>query len=503
MNATPTERQGLEAFFAKSGVTLSKRSAATSPTPTSAGSMGVVNIGGRNNEIARLAGQLIREGKSLAAVMHQAQHANKKFSPPLDETEVATTCESIWRTNERNSQEGGSDPLLPLFDISDARIDRFLSTPAPLRRWVMQDFIPLGIVAAIISPGGMGKSQFLMQVAYSVATGVPLAGHWQVGEVGAVLMLCAEDDPDEIHRRVRRIHAQLSGGLNSATRTELINRLHIKSLVAEDVQLTSVRYGNEATKTEVCARLELTVQQLHNVKLIIIDPASRFRGGEENSNAHATRFVSALEGLAKATGATVLIAHHSNKASAYVAEASQNSSRGASGFTDGIRLQFSLTSIAKTKGYEAIAPNDRQNYLELSVVKSNYTAPQIPVLLHREADGYILASSAQGNGNPQREAKATIALLHVIAQLRIKATARHIEQNYCGPNKQIEISQKEFRELVDAAHAKSLVVKAPRRPLTLTVDGRNLMAANPIVVGAAGAARRNRTPRKSAIKSTS
>lgn len=342
MSASITEREGLENFFAKIGVILS-RALPSTPAPVPAGKSGAMVIGGRNNEIARLAGQLLRAGEKLAAVKHQALRANKKFATPLDEIEVDATCNSIWRTHMRNTGEVEAGSLTPLFDISEARIDRFLTTPAPPRRWIFKDFIPKGIVAAVIAPGGMGKSQLLMQIAYSACTGIPLAGHWPVGEAGSVLMLCAEDETDEVHRRVARIHTQLGKAMTRAELAQLGDRLHIKSLVGEDVQLTTVGFGNEATKTEICARLALTVQQLDDVKLIIIDPASRFRGGEENSNAHATRFVSALEGLVKATGATVLIAHHANKASTFGSEKkSQNSSRGASALTDGIRLQLSL-----------------------------------------------------------------------------------------------------------------------------------------------------------------
>lgn len=502
MSASTTERQGLKDFFAKIGVTFSgclPGTAASVPANPS----GAVATGGRNNEIVRLAGQLIRAGNKLEAVKHQASRANKRFSTPLDETEVNAACDSIWRTHMRNTGQDEAGPVAPLFDISEARIDRYLTTPAPPRRWIFKDFIPKGIVAAVISPGGMGKSQLLMQIAYSACTGIPLAGHWPVGEAGSVLMLCAEDETDEIHRRVARIHTQLGKAMTRAELAQLGDRLHIKSLVGEDVQLTTIGFGNEATKTDICARLALTVQQLDDVKLIIIDPASRFRGGEENSNAHATRFVSALEGLVKATGATVLIAHHANKASTFGSDKrSQNSSRGASALTDGIRLQLSLSPIARARGHQSSPQADPSHLLELSVDKTNYTAPQPPVLLRRESDGYLSAGSAQGMSGGTREAKATIDLLYLIATVGITVTARQVEQNYCGPNNRIEISQKECRQLIDQAHADSLLIKMARRPLALTTQGRSLIAANPPMTVAAGAARRQRVPRNRGAKST-
>jgi RecA-family ATPase len=62
-------------------------------------------------------------------------------------------------------------------------------------------------------------------------------------------------------------------------------------------------------------RLVLAAQQIPNLKLIVIDPASRFRGGDENASQDVTRFVEAVERVAQATGAAVLIIHHANKGS--------------------------------------------------------------------------------------------------------------------------------------------------------------------------------------------
>ena len=160
--------------------------------------------------------------------------------------------------------------------------------------------------------------------------------------------------------------------MTATEKVQLCNRLFVRSMVAEDVQLTTVGNNNEAMNTLVADRLALTASQLADIKLIILDPAARFRGGDENSNPHATRFVQALEKLVKQTGATVLIAHHASKASAYSGEATQHASRGASALTDGIRLQLALSPLnQKHKLYVAMSDDDRRNHLELSVAKTN------------------------------------------------------------------------------------------------------------------------------------
>src|SRR3546814_14499736 len=86
------------------------------------------------------------------------------------------------------------------------------------------------------------------------------------------------------------------------------------------------------------------------LKLIVIDPASRFRGGNENSADDVTRFVEQLERLRQETGATVLVCHHANKASMNETTGvrGQAATRGSSAMTDGVRWQLNLSSVPKT-----------------------------------------------------------------------------------------------------------------------------------------------------------
>jgi RecA-family ATPase len=58
-----------------------------------------------------------------------------------------------------------------------------------------------------------------------------------------------------------------------------------------------------------------------------------------------TRFVEAVERVAQATGATVLIIHHANKGSINAVEQNQSASRGSSALTDGVRLQMNLATM--------------------------------------------------------------------------------------------------------------------------------------------------------------
>ena len=73
----------------------------------------------------------------------------------------------------------------------------------PRQHWLVEDLIPEGNVTLLSGDGATGKSLLALQLDVAVATG----GHW-IGlkpEPGRALYVSAEDETDEIHRRLARI----------------------------------------------------------------------------------------------------------------------------------------------------------------------------------------------------------------------------------------------------------------------------------------------------------
>ena len=438
--------------------------------------------GQRTAHLLGLAGSYLQRGFDVNQTIEHCLLWNQRNTPPLDPDKVISTCRSIAVSDSRNHPDRDhSQAFTPLqivltppvawFDLADARIDGYLQAPPPPIRWVLDGFLPLGIVAAIVAQGGVGKSQLLMQLGYSVATGITLAGQWPVGETGTVLMLCAEDSTDEIHRRVHRIHHQLGAGMPPAMKARLQDNFLIRSVTGMDVLLTQALKNGEIVRTQLVEPLLLTAQQAKNLKLIIIDPAARFRGGDENSNPHATRFVQVLEYLALTTGATVLIAHHTGKGATNSKETNQDASRGASALTDGIRWQMALTSLTSTtKGYNGLPKETRHLYMEARLVKTNYTAPQPEVLLLRGDDGYLQATTDPLAMAPTyiQDKLNQLAVLRLIQGDTKGLTARQLETQHGGLSKDFKTSEKGLRALVLRARAEGLVDGEKGKPLTLT-----------------------------------
>ena len=77
----------------------------------------------------------------------------------------------------------------------------------PRQHWLVEDIIPEGNVTLLSGDGATGKSLLALQLAVAVATG----GHWFgfKPEPGGALYVSAEDEIEELHRRLARIAPKL------------------------------------------------------------------------------------------------------------------------------------------------------------------------------------------------------------------------------------------------------------------------------------------------------
>lgn len=433
--------------------------------------------GERTEHLTRLAGALIAARFDLKECIERCSVWNQNNQPPLDDDKVISTCTSISAIDQSNHPERYPHPLqfAPLFDLQDGRIDHYINTPPIPRRWLLKDLVVLGKVGAVVAPGGSSKSQWMLQLAVSVATGIPLAGHWQVEEVGGALMLCAEDDRDEIHHRLYRVQEHLRFAGFGDQFNKVKDRLFIHSTIGIDTLLTKKGASGEVSATEIVDRITALAKEIPGLRLIVIDPASRFRGGEENSNEDATRFVEALEKLAKQTGASIMLAHHTNKGSYNNTDVGQGASRGASALTDGLRWQMNLGRPTEKQATEFGLHKDTLNkYVTATVTKTNYSAIPAPVLLERNDGGYLSAvSPAQAKRDAEQQAVLKIA--HVLSAQKNPISARHLEDHYGGVQKELKMSKQRVREMIKLGLERGYLTGGDRTALHVSAIGAELL----------------------------
>lgn len=282
--------------------------------------------------------------------------------------------------------------------LAPFRVGDMLTTAAPPIKWLIRDFMPANKVCLLTAPGGTGKSLFTLQLAFSVSGGATLAGQWTDIEPGSTLVVSAEDDRDDVHRRLQAILETYTDDFSLDT--DYIDHLlqavtagfHHISMVGKNAHLTHKK-GNQCELTEGVTKIITLARAIPDLKLIIFDPVSRFRGGDENSQEDVTRFVEALEKIKQATGATILAVHHANKASMREGGADQQyAARGASALTDGVRFQLNMAAMhADDAEKYGVGKDQTGRYVKLAVAKTNYTAPYEGLWLERDHGGVLCA----------------------------------------------------------------------------------------------------------------
>lgn len=282
-----------------------------------------------------------------------------------------------------------ADPNAAWSDLVTTIDPEWLSTPPPKRSWLLRDsrrpnadgVLPLGKVGMLLAEGGIGKTMSQVQFAVAVATGGMWLDTFSVASPGRTLLILGEEDAEEGRRR-------LFNAVRSAkvAHQDVIDNVVLLPLAGIPCSMID-RGERQPIDSPFLVWLRTFVRDNGPFRLIVVDPLSRFAGQDaETDNAAATRFIQALESLATISGATVLVTHHTNKASrAKDADVDGSSSRGSTALGDGGRWTAILSATSKK-----VSDPDAQERLGEIVTfkfgKSNYNRAFEPVTLRRDID---------------------------------------------------------------------------------------------------------------------
>ena len=317
--------------------------------------------------------RIVRAKAQTRDLAAQANNILKDIADPSRSRDVAGL---LGRASKRMADlaEDATDPdgQQPLFVPQSCKQRGWHNTSPPARRWVIRDIVPVGVCGLLLGPGGVGKSKIALSMAATVAGGVPAwLGKFDVDEPGAVLLLAGEDDLHEGHRRLAREIPSLPFDLQDRA----WDNLYFETRVGLDSALTAIsQTTKQAMRTDILDGLVESARQIPDLRLIYLDPGSRFRGGNEIDANDTTFFVQAIEHLAKQTGAAVVVSHHHNKASATNGTGdSQHAARGSSALIDGVRFAINLTRpTAKEAQAQHMEDGGKRGYAKLSNSKNNY-----------------------------------------------------------------------------------------------------------------------------------
>lgn len=174
----------------------------------------------------------------------------------------------------------------------------------PARNWLVPGLIPSGTVTLLTGDGGTGKSLLALQLATACALGKPWLGKTVAG--GRALFVSAEDDEDELHRRLADVLEAEEASFAD------LDQLALRSLAGEDALLTALdaRTGHQKA-TDLFRELDAFLTDLAPA-LVVLDTLADLFPGNENDRAQARQFIGMLRGLAiRHDCAVVLLAHPS------------------------------------------------------------------------------------------------------------------------------------------------------------------------------------------------
>jgi hypothetical protein len=263
-------------------------------------------------------------------------------------------------------------PALAFVDMSP-----WDTVSAPSRRWAVENRIPLRQPTLFSGEGATGKSIIALQLAVAHVLGKDWLG--SLPEPGPAIYFGAEDEVDELHRRLAAIAAFY--GFSFA---DLIKGgLHLLSFAGLDPLLAAPDRDGKIITTPLYERLIEAAGDIRP-KCIAIDTSADVFGGSEIDRMQVRGFINWLRKLGiTADGSVVLLAHPSL--------AGINSGSGLSGSTawhNSVRARMCLKMQDKDKEGDS-DPNVR----ELQFLKNNY-GPVAESLTLKYRDGLFLPEAA-------------------------------------------------------------------------------------------------------------
>jgi RecA-family ATPase len=212
----------------------------------------------------------------------------------------------------------------------------------PVRRWIVEGWLPYGHVTLNYGDGGTGKTLLAQQLMTSCATGHGWCG-LQTEQCRSLAYFC-EDDEEELHRRQFNICEAYGCSL-----AELGDMRWISGVGDDNLLATFDPLG----RMQLTERYASIVEAAKNfgAQLVVIDTAADTFGGNENDRSQVRQFVgTALNRLAQEIDGAVLLNAHPSRSGMSV---TGDMDGGSTGWSNSARSRWSLTRPKSEDGEPA------------------------------------------------------------------------------------------------------------------------------------------------------
>ena len=328
--------------------------------------------------------------------MNSAVRPKDYSSWPREQQDAWYDANVAASVQERIADDGPAVKELPILAG-----DSLAGLEIPLRRWIVQDLIPDRTVTMLSGDGGIGKSLLALQLAIAVSMQREWIG--TLPEYGPAIYVSAEDDRDELHRRVAGIAAKQGIDLTD------LRDLHMIPLAGSDAVM-GVPEGkaNLIRETAVWRGLVQHVERLRP-RLIVLDTLADVFAGNEIARQEARQFVGQLRGLAlRFELAVVLLAHPSLDGLR-----SGSGTSGSTAWSNSVRSRLYIEKL-KMEDDSDIDPDLRV----LRVKKANYGPSGNDITLRWASGCFGLEGSGNSLERIAADAKADDVFLTMLKQFR-------------------------------------------------------------------------------------
>jgi RecA-family ATPase len=352
-----------------------------------------------HDSLRDLAGKLVTSGMAPGAAINFLRGLLERSSAPHDDR-WQDRFDDIPRLVD--SASAGRQQQQPAVALPFVRMDDWDSIPAPSRPWAVIDRIPMLQPTLFSGEGAAGKTLVELQLCVAHVIGRDWLGG--MPELGPAIYFGAEDDSDELHRRLTAIAEHYGVKFSDL----IAGGLHLLSFAGADAVLAMPNRQGKVQPTPLFERLLEAAGDIRP-KHIGIDATADTFAGNEIDRSQVRQFVGLARKLAiVANGSVVLLAHPSLTGI--------NSGSGLSGSTawhNSVRARM-LLKTPKDKDSDEQSTSDLR---ELSFLKNNY-GPLADSVVLRFRNGLFLPEAGQSALEKlAREQKADEAFLDVLGKL--------------------------------------------------------------------------------------
>jgi len=243
----------------------------------------------------------------------------------------------------------------------------------PRRKWLVSGRLPREHVTMLTGDGAAGKTTITLQLVVATVRGIDWFGAL-IDEPGPAVFVTAEEDRDEIHRRLAQIvehHVIGFGDLAGA---------HLLCLPGADAVLGAPDRAGIIRPTPLFGSLLAAAANMRPA-LIAIEAAADVFAGNENDRSQVRQFIGLLRRLAIDSGAAVLLIAHPSLSGL----SSGSGTSGSTAWSNSVRSRLYFATPKNAEG-----GNGDADVRQLEVKKSNY-GPAGEVVRLRWARGVFVA----------------------------------------------------------------------------------------------------------------